>query len=175
MAIHFKLLKGCATIHSLPFWLAHCQQLFCLTLKPYSILKHTPLEVSPSNPTFPGHRTGCTSQLTLNEWLAFFFLEITSSRTTIQPGDGFKLFSSPRTAGLGGWTLDASRPPIGWTKGLLIVHLWIDAVDVIPLSTFLGTVFGRTIGISYPQVSLLGQPSKLVLLIRVYMRGVSDL
>jgi len=44
-------------------------------LKPYSKLKHTPLEVSPSNPTFPGHRTGCTSQLTLNEWLAFFFLK----------------------------------------------------------------------------------------------------
>ena len=29
-------------------------------------------------------------------------LEVTDSRTTIQPGDGFKLFSSPRTAGLGG-------------------------------------------------------------------------
>ena len=75
MALYFKLLKGCATINILPFWLAHCQQLFCLTLKPYSKLKHTPLEVSSSNPNFPGNRTGCTSQLTLNEWLAFFFLK----------------------------------------------------------------------------------------------------
>ena len=49
-----------------------------------------------------------------SKWLAgVFFLDVTNSRTTIQPGDGFKLFSSPRTAGLGGWTPDASRPPIG--------------------------------------------------------------
>jgi len=43
---------------------------------------------------------------------------------------------------------------------------------LIFLSTFLGTSLGRTIGINYPQVSLLGQPSKLVIFIGVFnMRG----
>ena len=48
----------------------------------------------------------------------------------------------------------------------------MDLATLAILSTFMGTALGRTIGINYPQVSLLGQPSKLVIFIRVFnMRG----
>ena len=47
---------------------------------------------------------------------------------------------------------------------------------LIYLSTFLGTALGRTTGINHPQVSLVGQPSKLVIFIGVFnIRGICPL
>ena len=51
------------------------------------------------------------------------------------------------------------------SRNFFIPHL-------IYLSTFLGTAFGKTISINNPQVSLVGQPSKLVIFIEVLILGV---
>ena len=58
---------------------------------------------------------------------------------------------------------------------LLLALLWIWPSLAI-LSTFLGTALGRTIGINHPWVSLVGQPSKLVIFIGVFnIRGTYPL
>ena len=55
------------------------------------------------------------------------------------------------------------------SRNFFIPHL-------IYLSTFLGTALGRTIGINHPHVSLVGQPSKLVIFIGVFnIRGMCPL
>ena len=66
----------------------------------------------------------------------------------------------------------AIRPYLYWlnqlssladAKGLPFFHPSFDIFIHI-----LGTASGRTIGINYPQVSLVGQPSKLVIFIEVF-------
>ena len=89
----------------------------------------------------------------------------------------YKLFSSPADGWLGwrertiaGWSTPVGEDRvslpllIGDTIGLLALHGF---AAIAILSTFMGTALGRTIGINYPRLPI-GQPSKLVLFIRVF-------